>query len=187
MFLDQTRYDLSPTTTLLGCTIHSRIQASQQDRVTFGLYDFYNIPDWTVPDHNTAHASDLAWLKSQIRALTAEASSHPTRHVMVLTHHSPTTDPQALDPGHAQSKISSGFMTDLSKEECWTSPLVRLWMFGHTHFNCDFVEEEGAGMGKRVLANQRGDHFAAADDFNVGKVVALGVGELEDGARDGES
>ena len=51
---------------------------------------------------------------------------------------------------------------------------MRVWAFGHTHFNCDLVET-GTGAGKkRVLANQRGyAGRAEAVGFEVGKVVRL--------------
>ena len=60
---------------------------------------------------------------------------------------------------------------------------MRVWAFGHTHFNCDLVET-GTGAGKkRVLANQRGyAGQAEAVGFEVEKVVRLpngGEGEEE--------
>jgi hypothetical protein len=64
-------------------------------------------------------------------------------------------------------------MTDLSKEPCWISPSVKLWAFGHTHFNCDFIDPE---TGKRVLANQRGCRRSEADGFEPEKVVVIATG-----------
>lgn len=61
-------------------------------------------------------------------------------------------------------------MTDLSKEVCWTCPAVVLWAFGHTHFNCDFID---AATGKRAMANQKGYSRLEADGFDAGKVVTL--------------
>jgi hypothetical protein len=52
---------------------------------------------------------------------------------------------------------------------------VRVWAFGHTHYNCDLVlEREEANTGPiRLIANQRGYYFAQADGFDVDKVVAV--------------
>ncbi|TVY47066.1 Uncharacterized protein LOCC1_G002982 [Lachnellula occidentalis] len=159
IFLDQTRYDLSPSLTILGCTLFSNILPSQTDHVSFGLNDFYQIDSWTVDQHNAAHASDLTWLNAQVRAI---GTSEAERKIIILTHHSPITSEQAVDPAHAQSKISSGFASDLSGEECWGSANVKAWAFGHTHFNCDFV---GKG-GMRVVTNQRGYYFSQAVGFD---------------------
>ncbi|KAH9216694.1 hypothetical protein DL95DRAFT_387456 [Leptodontidium sp. 2 PMI_412] len=52
VFLDQTRHDLSPDITILGCTLFSNVIPSQTDYVSFGLNDFYHIEDWTVEKHN---------------------------------------------------------------------------------------------------------------------------------------
>ncbi|KAF4627026.1 hypothetical protein G7Y89_g11130 [Cudoniella acicularis] len=153
VFMDQTRFDLSPTITILGCTLFSNILPSQLESVSFGINDFYHIEDWTVEQHNEAHTSDIEWLNAQVRAI---AEMEPDRKVIILTHHSPTTSSQAVDPAHAQSKISSGFSSDLSGQPCWTSGNVKVWAFGHTHFNCDFVDGVN---GKRVVANQRGYYF----------------------------
>lgn len=167
IFLDQTRHDLSPDTTVLGCTLYSHILPSQSDHVSFGLNDFYHIEDWTVEQHNDAHVADLAWLNAQVQSI---AEREPERKIIVLTHHSPTTSADAVDPAHAKSKISSGFASDLSGELCWTSSCVRVWAFGHTHFNCDFVE---SGSGKRVVANQRGYYFSQAVGFDEGMVIEI--------------
>jgi predicted MPP superfamily phosphohydrolase len=165
VFLDQTRYDLEPKTIILGCTLFSNILPSRMNDVSFGLNDFYRIQDWTVEQHNEAHASDLAWLNSQVSSIT---KTEQERRIIILTHHNPSITLQAVDPAHAQSKISSGFATDLSNELCWTSTKVIAWAFGHTHFNCDFVE---AGSGKRVVTDQRGYYFQQAAGFDGRKCV----------------
>lgn len=165
VFLDQTRYDLTPEITILGCTLYSHITPAQEDRVSFGLNDFYHIQDWTVEDHNTAHLADAQWLNRQVEILR----STPQRKIVVLTHHSPVLDDhRATDPVHVNSPISSAFATDLSAEECWNSAQVCLWGFGHTHYNCDFVDER---TGTRLVANQRGYYFAQAGGFDLAKVI----------------
>jgi len=167
VFLDQTRYDVSSDVTVLGCTLHSKVSPSQHDHVSFGLNDFYHIQDWTVEDHCEAHQADLAWLNAQVAEIS---SREPSRKIVIFTHHSPSTAEAVTDPAHAKSPISSGFSTDLSMEECWSNLAVRVWVFGHTHYNCDF---EDAVTKKRVLTNQRGYYFSQAAEFDLEKVVSI--------------
>jgi Calcineurin-like phosphoesterase len=167
ILLNRTRYDLSPSVTILGCTLFSRVTEAQTEMVSFGLNDFYYIKDWTIETHREAHLADLAWLNGEIDSISR---SEPERSIVVLTHYCPLTDDKVVDPKHRDSKISSGFMSDLSSEPCWTREAVKLWAFGHTHFNSDFVDPPS---GKRVLSNQMGYYFAQSDGFDVAKVVGV--------------
>lgn len=172
VLLDQTRYDISPTLTVLGCTLFSRIDPAQEERVSFGLNDFYHIRDWTTESHQEAHVADVAWLNNEV---TSISTSEPDRKIIVLTHYCPSTQQSVVDPRHENSPISSGFMTDLSDEECWRCDNVRLWAFGHTHFNCDFQDTVTGKKNKkkRVVANQRGYYFAQSAGFDSEKVIDL--------------
>ncbi|KAL2374932.1 hypothetical protein RJ035_003382 [Blastomyces gilchristii] len=171
IFLDQTRFDVSDSVTVLGCTLYSHVSTEQEERVSFGLNDFYYIDGWTIGDHNNAHAADLAWLNNQVATIS---TSEPGRYIVIFTHHSPITqDPRALDPAHSGSAIGSGFASDLSREECFKNEKVCMWAFGHTHFNFDFTMQQGSGHGKRIVSNQRGYYFKQAGGFDVGKVVTV--------------
>lgn len=165
--LDQTRYDISPTLSILGCTLFSSVAPEQIESVSFGLNDFYHIEDWSVEAHREAHVADVAWLNKEIDSISR---SEPDRKVIVLTHYCPTTHDNVIDPKHRNSNISSGFMTDLTNEKCWKSDAVMLWAFGHTHFNCDFQDPV---TGKRVMSNQRGYYFAQSTGFEGDKVVEI--------------
>lgn len=167
VILDQTRHDISSNVTILGCTLFSNISKEQTEMIGFGLDDFYHIADWTVDDHQKAHLSDLAWLNEQVASIS---TSEPDRKIIVLTHYCPTVNEKATDPRHATSRISSGFMSDLSSELCWQSTAVKVWAFGHTHFNCDYQDEQNR---KRVISNQRGYYFGQAEGFDMEKVVAV--------------
>lgn len=173
VFLDQTRYDISSTVTVLGCTLFSNVIPEETERVSFGLNDFYRIKDdWSVEKHVEAHLSHLAWLNTQVDSISRE---EPDRKVIILTHYCPCTHEKVVDPKHAtNSKISSGFMSDLSGQVCWgdSSRIVKVWAFGHTHFNCDFEGQE-TGTGKRVVSNQRGYYFAQSEGFDGEKVVEV--------------
>jgi hypothetical protein len=167
VLLDQTRYDISPTLTILGCTLFSHVSRAQTESVSFGLNDFYTTRDWSIEAHQEAHFADLNWLNEEIESISR---LEPDRKVIVLTHYCPSTHEKVVDPKHGSSKISSGFMTDLSNEPCWQREIVTLWAFGHTHFNCDFRDIQ---TGKRVVSNQRGYYFAQSMGFDAEKVVEL--------------
>ncbi|KAJ9287203.1 hypothetical protein DTO021C3_5121 [Paecilomyces variotii] len=167
ILLDQTRFDISATVTILGCTLFSHVTADQAESVNFGLNDFYHIDDWSVEKHQEAHVADLTWLNTEIDSISR---FEPQRKIVVFTHYCPSTHETVIDPRHRNSRISSGFMTDLKMEQCWQRNTVKLWAFGHTHFNCDFQDAE---TGKRVVSNQRGYYFAQAAGFNSEMVVRI--------------
>ncbi|KAK2745392.1 hypothetical protein FQN57_003735 [Myotisia sp. PD_48] len=167
VFLDQTRYDISDTFTVLGCTLFSNILPHQTDAVSNRLVDFRNIVNWTVHDHNLAHRSDLDWLNRQVVEISAK---NPHRQIAIFTHHSPSLDSRAVDPTQVESEVSSGFVTDLKLESCWTHHSVKAWAFGHTHFNTCFNNEHGA----LVLANQKGYYTMPKPSFLPERVFTLG-------------
>lgn len=169
ILLDQVRYDLTPTITILGCTLFSSITSDQKSSVSLFVSDFSRIQDWNIDSHNSAHSSDLAWLNDQV---TQIAEKEPERNIVIFTHYSPTAIPKANEPRHLQDAngVRSAFVTDLSEQACWTSTCVKLWAFGHTHFNCDFVEPVTK---KRVFANQKGYRRSEAEGFDVEKVVTI--------------
>ncbi|KAI9038699.1 Ser/Thr protein phosphatase superfamily [Aspergillus affinis] len=169
VFLNQTRYDVSPDVTVLGCTFYSRVTPKQKKYVGFGLNDFFHIQDWTVKKHSARHEADRAWLNAQVARIAAR---EPHRSIVIFTHHSPSVVADAVDPLHANSVVLSGSATDMSGEECWENPQVRLWAYGHTHYNCDFTEER---TGKRVVANQRGYYHALTQVFNPFFVARVGT------------
>lgn len=137
IFLDQTRYDLDDTFTVLGCTLFSRVTQAQRAEVSSHFIDFRQIQGWTVEDHIDAHESDVEWLNAQVSEIS---KSEPRRQMVIFTHHSPTLDEPAVDKNHRDSPVSSGFSTDLSNHGCWINSSVITWAFGHTHFNCDFID-----------------------------------------------
>ncbi|KAK2745545.1 hypothetical protein FQN57_003670 [Myotisia sp. PD_48] len=167
VFLDQTRYDISPEVTILGCPLFSDILPAQKDSVNFGLNDFYLINDWSTEAHREAHYTDRKWLNTEVESISR---LEPQRKIIILTHYCPSVDGKVIDPAHAKSKISSGFMTDLSDEQCWRSGSVKVWAFGHTHFNCDFEDSE---TGIRAVTNQRGYYFAQSKGFDEEKVISV--------------
>ena len=167
VFLDRRRFDLTNTLTVLGCTLFSEIVPQQATEMAERLIDFKHIQRWTVGDHLAAHRGDLEWLNQQVCEIEER---EPFRSIAIFTHHSPTVDVRAVDPRHGGSPVSSGFCSDLAEERCWKSQSVVFWGFGHTHFNCDFVQDDG----KRIATNQRGYMSAVQERFNGGRVFIIG-------------
>ncbi|KAF3099120.1 hypothetical protein TWF102_004665 [Orbilia oligospora] len=165
IYMNQTRYDLTNEVTILGCVLFSAIDPKYMPYVSLSLNDFYHIQGWTVKDHCSSHESDLAWLNAQVSRIMVE---EPNRKIIIFTHYCPTFD--ATEPKYKTSLITSGFTTDMTKEECWKCDNVKVWAFGHTHYNYDVVEE---GTGKRIMANQRGYNFSKADGFDPTKTIEI--------------
>lgn len=117
--------------------------------------------------HNEAHVADLAWLNAEVAKMSTLETA---RKITILTHHSPSIAEGTTDPVHANSKVSSGFSTDLSKEECWRNANVQLCTFGHTHYNCYFGD---VVTKKRAVTNQRGYYFAQAAGFDGEKFISV--------------
>jgi predicted phosphodiesterase len=152
-FLCRDRYDVDETITILGCTLWSAIQEHQQLNIAARSKDLNSecgIQGWTLERHREEHEKDLSWLHDQVSMME---NNEPHRQLVVATHYSPTIDSRASDPRHEGSSVSSNFVTDLSQEQCWRSPNVKLWAFGHTHYNCDYHDDMTV---KLVVANQRG-------------------------------
>lgn len=169
VFLNRTRYDIDDRITILGCTLFSRISERQQSTISMFVSDFSHIPGWTAEQHNIAHDRDVVWLNAQVEGIT---ETEPKRQVIILTHYSPTMASEANDEEHLEDprNVLSAFVTDLSQEVCWKSPIVKVWAFGHTHHNCDYVDVKS---GKRVVSNQRGYGREDIFDFDSDKVVIV--------------
>lgn len=169
IFLDQGRWDVNESLTILGCTLFSNVLKGQAIEVGKRLKDFRNIRDWTVDMHVSEHQADLQWINDQVSHISA-TEAH--RKIAIFSHYSPTLDKRAVELKHIDSPVWSGFVTDLSHEKCGASNKVVFWAFGHTHYNCDFVNERDM----RVVANQRGYALANLADFDPGKVYVIGGG-----------
>ena len=169
-FLNRRKVNINERITVLGCTLWTKVPDEYAQDVTHSLTDLSENGIWnrSLADHNANHKMDLAWLNAQVKSIEEE---EPRKEIVILTHHSPTTDPRANDPRFPLHRPrNSGFRTDLSGEVCWMSSRVKVWCFGHTHFSCQFVDVEDGKEGregrdgrdgrearrKLVVANQKG-------------------------------
>ncbi|KAK3940710.1 Metallo-dependent phosphatase-like protein [Diplogelasinospora grovesii] len=193
VLLGRNVHHLEDGVVVLGCSLFSHVPKEAEMAVSMGLNDFLQISsgghstssiinkgkgnnggkDWDVEMHNEWHRRDLAWLNEQVGKMEDDEG---VKSIVVLTHWSPTRDHRAADPRHVNSPITAGFSTDLSQEVCFRGKKVKVWAFGHTHFNCDFAvnrEWEGAGGGLRLVTNQRGYYFAQSAGFDAEKVIEI--------------
>ncbi|KAF8912094.1 Ser/Thr protein phosphatase superfamily protein [Gymnopilus junonius] len=148
IFLNRTRYDISPTLTILGCTLWSHLNPDDKDILSWSLTDFKRIRSFTMDAYEELHQQDVTWLRETLASIR---ESEPERKVVVFTHHAPTVEGTG-DPKYLGGLTNSAFATELATKESgiWGSPVV-MWAFGHTHWSCDFIKE-----GIRVYSNQRG-------------------------------
>ncbi|KAJ5907510.1 hypothetical protein N7495_000192 [Penicillium taxi] len=168
LLLHQRRYNIPDTRVIiLGCTLWSDIPPNVGEIVQSKVQDFKKIEDWTVDQHNSAHQSDLTWLRHEVEAIHQENKNtkRDLPSIVVVTHHAPSLHGTS-SPQHAQSPWSVAFGTDILSEK-WDG--VKVWVFGHTHYTTEFKER-----GIRVLSNQRGYVLPWKDtktDFDVKKVI----------------
>ncbi|OBZ71441.1 hypothetical protein A0H81_08769 [Grifola frondosa] len=138
IYLNRTRYDISPTLTILGCTLWSALNPDDLDILSWSLTDFRRISSFDPDTFVALHRADVQWLNSTVAAISNE---EPERRIVVFTHHAPTLDGTG-DPKFNEQPTNSAFATELTGETCWTSGKVSLWAFGHTHWCCDFERAE---------------------------------------------
>lgn len=168
VWLHQSRFDVpNSRITILGCVLWSHIPEKSQNIVRLKTKDFKNIQNWTTGQHNTAHGSDVAWLRREVDAIHYENQQNPleARSILVLTHHAPSLTGTS-NPKYEDSPWSSAFATDLLSQD-WNG--VKTWVFGHTHYSVEFHRN-----GIFVLSNQWGYITSQSQDqnqFNPKKVI----------------
>lgn len=173
-FLQQNRVDLPRAVTVLGCTLWSRVADDAKEVVGQKVNDFRRIENWSVDDHNEAHESDLAWLRSELGKIGDD------RSVLVVTHHAPSVL-ETSRPEHLNNPWSSAFATDILSDEKTWGP-VGHWVFGHTHFSTEFEKR-----GIRLVSNQRGYVVPGVvmkkgvdEGFDAGKTIQVPVGRTDE-------
>ena len=170
VLLDRNSYRPADTNVILiGCSLFSSIPPEKQMAVEMGINDFYQTVGWTTDNHNDRHRRDVAWLNAEV----AKLEKLDVR-IIILSHWSPSQDPRTMDVKHSGSLITCGFSTDMSGEPCFQSDKVKVWAFGHTHYNCDLKFDRGTDVTPlRLVTNQRGYYFAQAEDFDLEKLVTI--------------
>ncbi|CAK7245136.1 MAG: hypothetical protein STHCBS139747_006705 [Sporothrix thermara] len=185
VILDRQAYRLpgpvaAPPVIVVGCSLFSYASPTNAVAIYHGMNDFrLTGGGWDVDAHNDAHARDRQWLNEVVTSLTANGA--PDLRIVVLTHWSPTADPRARDPRHgdaAHDPLAAAFATDLSGDACFQSSKVRVWAFGHTHYNCDVLVKRQTADGRdlvplRLYTNQRGYAGGGAPGYSPNKVLIV--------------
>ena len=71
MLLDRTRYDLSPTLTVLGCTLWAELDPAELDILRWSVTDFKRIDHFDPAAFQARHRADLAWLRQAVADVAA--------------------------------------------------------------------------------------------------------------------
>lgn len=141
-----------PGICILGCTLWSKMvskgNAEARSRLHRCVNDFKCIQvsvdggqqkrPARVEDVDAWHETDLHWLKTELVAAKQRGKS-----CIVLTHHAPllqgTSAPVYENRSGPDSVLNESFRSDLSilLENADTRPMT--WVFGHTHWPCEFT------------------------------------------------
>ena len=137
---------------VLGTTLWSKVTPQQYKDISQQLNDYRLIyrdatRALTIEDTCAWFEDEYAWLQQEV----AQSIARGEQNTLVLTHHAPAMRGTS-DSMYDDSPINSAFCTDLRGifRNSGRSN-VHTWVFGHTHYNTDFMCE-----GTRVVANQRG-------------------------------
>jgi hypothetical protein len=188
ILLNRTRYDIpNSALTILGCTLFSHLTETAPSH---RIRDFKQISSWTPSQHVAAHIQDLHWLNESVASV-----SDAGRQAVILTHYSPTVADEAKNPRwrtspttttitatkkthppishfecHAQRpNLDSAFASDLTQERCWNDAAVKLWAFGHTHYNVG--DNLRTIAGGKLVTNMKGyAGIEMVEGFEPGRV-----------------
>jgi len=164
---------------VLGCTLWSKIPKEGIKSCEAGLNDFRRIfvddqqgqsVQFTPEICSMIFEEEFTWLQQEVMA-----SKERNELVVILTHHTPSFwgtshpsyggDPQLVPGDDGNRWMNCCFSTNL-EEFIQLNPHIKLWGFGHTHFNNDFLLHQ-----TRIVSNQRGYRFGPNEFYNPAFVV----------------
>ncbi|KAI0828076.1 hypothetical protein F5Y06DRAFT_226142 [Hypoxylon sp. FL0890] len=163
VFLDNSRYDLKDEkVTLLGGTLFNLPHKGLRQSIVDYYTRYMRIGGWGAEQHFQAHKDTCKWLLHESSDIEKEDSQ---RAIIILSHYCPTRNWAALG-----TSVMYRFTTDRKWLHRFMTQNVKLWAFGSTHYNCDFIDFDN---GKRFYSNQKG-FPGEINDFQVTKVVDIG-------------
>lgn len=144
-------------------TLWSDIPPSMWRKVEQGLNDFHQITFMghllTPMEYNAFHRASIDFISEAVKKSTA-------KHVVVVTHHSPSTLTIATE--HIASPLRTAFSTDL--HYLMEDGRIDYWVYGHSHTNisCKVFDTE-------VVCNQLGyvEHRGQMNGFRLDKYFEL--------------
>lgn len=167
--MDRRSYQIPGTgVVILGCSLFSYLEPRYHLDFEWAPIDFLTISDWNAEKHNQMHERDLQWLNLEVVKMEWNMVDPK---VVILTHWSPSRDPRSIYPPYSFRAVEK--TTDLFREICFTSPLVKAWAFGHTDHVCDFMAERDDGAGSlQILSHPHGfDVNQPSAGWDGGKVI----------------
>jgi hypothetical protein len=180
IFLHCNRYDIDEQVTVLGCPLYAYAERDE----TLAIVEYLNsneadvLPEGLPP----LHLLHKGFLQRVIAKITCD---EPRRQIVILTHCGPirclaqvqapsqnnVRQSRIKGNGAIQVPLSSAFCTDLTEENVWMSPMVKVWAFGATGWNCNYQD---IWTGREIVSNQRGfEDRGLVDGFDPGLVVEV--------------
>lgn len=145
--VDRARLPLDGKTDLLATTLWTNMDNRNPlvlEYVQNGMNDFrvcyYKGMPFTTTDAADIFDESLAWLKEQLL--------DTSKNYVVMTHHLPTF--AGIDPRFKGDTLNFGYASNLD-DFIMMHPHITHWVFGHTHYNVDFMVEN-----IRLISNCRG-------------------------------
>lgn len=121
---------------------------------------------FSIQEKVSLHEEQAEWIKEEV-----EKAKNENKKVIILTHHAPTSKkslPWAVLQDKAAEYDSCTDMEGLLDEH------VKLWGFGHTHYNCDQIINH-----TRVVSNQLGYVRRTNPTFDGALVLDLSLDDAE--------
>jgi predicted phosphodiesterase len=150
--------------TILGTTLWSCVPEEASSVVEKYVNDYHNINIYGMPINNIDITNNffnknVKWLEKELN----EAQEN-NRKFIILTHHAPLIE-KTSDPKYEihDRQLNYAFSSDLSylmKEP------IKAWIFGHTHWTCDFLYNN-----IRIISNGIG--YKNERDYVLDKFIEL--------------
>jgi predicted phosphohydrolase len=140
-YLNQYVMDIDNDIRIIGTTLWSNIEMTQEKDIANCLNDFKLIKNWNVKTHNIQHIIEKQFIKIEINKAKIE-----NKKILIITHHSPTHN-KTSSPEYEDSNLTTAFSSNL--DYLFSEKMI--WCYGHTHFsNSQIIQNT------KLLSNQRG-------------------------------
>lgn len=150
---------------ILGCTLWSRIRQDQPDA---GRTDTLAIKLWKPrpQKNNEVFERSYNWLKDTVKDI--RQTRRKSARILVITHHAPCFGTSKAGQDKTGPNWSSYQNDILGGEGVEGLRRGDTWVFGHTHFTCDFTQDE-----VRVYSNARGRPKEVTPGYFEDKVISV--------------
>lgn len=149
--LEHDKFDLTDKTTVLGCTLWSKVDKSiaraisDTTKIKIKTDGTQGIKRLDVDTMLEWHQRDIDWIR-----VTLENVKEEGRNAVVLTHHAPLMEMLGT---YQSGRLHSAYASDL--QNLFKPPLLA-WASGHVHSNCD-IEYNGIRSVSNTLGYPKED------------------------------